>query len=66
MVVGLGNDELGYLMSREDYEREKFSYERSMCVSKHAGEQVKSELLRMHRSPVAQQDLKTGGSESAK
>jgi hypothetical protein len=34
MVVALGNDELGYILEPEDYDRDLYKYERSMSVGK--------------------------------
>lgn len=37
LVLGLANDELGYILSREDYQDDLYAYERSMSVGPEAG-----------------------------
>jgi hypothetical protein len=36
LVVGLGNDELGYILDPEDFDTRRYSYEKSMSVGKQA------------------------------
>lgn len=40
MVVALGNDELGYILDPKDWERELYSYERSMSIGPEAWPQI--------------------------
>ncbi len=39
-LIGLGNDELGYILSEEDYWLDLYEYERSMSVGSQIGEQL--------------------------
>ena len=34
MIAALGNDELGYILDTEDWDRDLYRYERSMSVGK--------------------------------
>lgn len=40
MLVGLGNDELGYLVPPWDYDMSYYDYERKLCVGREAGWRV--------------------------
>ncbi len=40
MLVGLGNDELGYIMRKDDFSKSVFSYEQTMSVGSRVGEDV--------------------------
>lgn len=44
-VLGLTNDEIGYLMSGEDFGRKKYRYESSMSPGKEAGDTVVKTLV---------------------
>ena len=47
MVLGLANDELGYILSEADYGLELYRYETSMSVGEKAGRVVTDALLEM-------------------
>lgn len=40
MLVGLANDELGYMFPSAEYDMTYYDYERTLCISPHAGERV--------------------------
>ena len=44
-VIGLGNDECGYLFSGEEFDSPQFSYERKMSLGKRAGAIVEDKLI---------------------
>ena len=40
IIIGLGNDELGYIMRKDDFDKDVFSYEQMMSVGPTVGEEV--------------------------
>jgi hypothetical protein len=44
MIVGLANDELGYLLAPWDYEMEYYDYERGLCVGRDAAATIFARL----------------------
>lgn len=60
MVIGLGNDELGYILSEADYGLKLYEYETSMSVGEKAGRVIADKLIAM-----AQQSPATGASRVA-
>ena len=44
LLVGLGNDELGYLLPEWDYDHPMYSYERTLCPNRNAGVRVLERL----------------------
>lgn len=44
MIVGLGNDELGYILHPEDFDRDLYRYERSMSVGREAWPRIEEAL----------------------
>lgn len=54
LVIGLANDELGYILSEADYGLELYRYETSMSVGEKAGRQVADAAIAMAKqSPPA-------------
>jgi putative sterol carrier protein len=61
LVIGLANDELGYILTEADYGLQLYSYETSMSIGEKAGRVVTDNLLAMaQQSPPA-----TGASKVA-
>jgi hypothetical protein len=44
MIVGLGNDELGYILDPDDFDRDLYRYERSMSVGRQAWPRIEQAL----------------------
>lgn len=55
MVVGLGNDELGYLLTPEQFDDEAYAYEASVSPGRDAGTVVTETLERLTKAPEASQ-----------
>lgn len=43
-VIGLGNDEIGYIMTRKEFKDKLYSYEQSMSLGKKTWQSIKTEL----------------------
>ena len=48
-ILGLANDELGYILAAEDYEKELYKYEKSMSIGSRAGSITTNALLGLLR-----------------
>ena len=48
-ILGLANDELGYILAAEDYEKELYKYEKSMSIGSQAGSITTNALLGLLR-----------------
>lgn len=61
MVIGLANDELGYILSEADYGLEIYRYETSMSVGEKVGRIVTDKLLAMiqQASPIPKSPVDT-------
>ncbi len=51
-LVGLGNDELGYILARDDWDDPVFGYERSMSPGPQAGPLLEETLARLGREAI--------------
>ncbi len=52
MIIGLANDELGYILSEADYGLKLYAYETSMSVGEKAGRVVVDKLLAMAKEAL--------------
>ncbi|MDJ0625994.1 MAG: neutral/alkaline non-lysosomal ceramidase N-terminal domain-containing protein [Candidatus Caenarcaniphilales bacterium] len=48
LIVGLANDQLGYLLSKKEYKEDAYKYERRLCISRSAGEIISSKLIELN------------------
>jgi hypothetical protein len=44
-ILGLANDELGYILATEDYSKELYEYEKSMSIGSQIGSITTNALL---------------------
>lgn len=44
-LIGLGSDELGYIMTKEEFKKKRYKYEQSMSLGKETWPETKKELL---------------------
>lgn len=50
-ILGLANDELGYILPKAKYKKDIYKYERSLAVNEEIGEQIFSAVKKMARDP---------------